>query len=456
MKYLDIINHIKTLSTEKDFQTYLVSLKDDSTWLRLLKMTYDPSINYWVKNIDMSYIAEYIDGTTWSLETCLDELEKCSKRILTGDAAYNHVLNIMAHCNEPELINLILQRTFRMGIEVKTFNKAYGSSFIKETPYMRCGLLSAKTLKNISYPAFSQLKCDGQYIAMIITENEVQCVSRQGKDYDFLSVFDESALALRKEYGYDIVLTGEMLYLDTNGIVNRQTGNGIVQKFGKSTGTIEEAKQLKYFIWDVISYQSYLATKENSKYIDRYTNLVNIINKYHIHNIEMVETRICNTQQEVYDHYFECVERKEEGTIVKDFTLDWKFGTATKQLKVKLEFDVDLRIVGFKQGSKGTWNENILGSVICESEDGILSASPGQWSEDLRYHIWENQEEYLGQVITVTAHRVTSDKKTGKPSLYLPRFKAWRAGDKDTADSYARILEIEESITMIKTMTHEM
>lgn len=449
MNYLELIAQLKELSTEKDIQAKLTEFSYDKTWLRLLKMTYDPSINYWVKNIDSSYIDSFADGSLWTLEECLNELEKCSKRIVTGDAAYNHVLNIMAHTEAPALIELVLARTFRMGMEVKTFNKAYGSSFIKETPYHRCGLLSEKTLNNIKGECFSQLKCDGQYIAMIITEDVVQCVSRQGKDYNFLNVFDESAFNIRKEYGYDVVITGEMLYLD-NGIVNRQTGNGIVQKFGKNTGTIQEANQLKYIIWDVISYESYLAKKETSKYIDRYTKLVETLNLFHITNIEMVETRVCNSKEEIYEHYFECLGRKEEGTVVKDYTLDWKHGTATKQLKVKLEFDVDLRIVGFNQGARGTWNENLLGSVIGESEDSVLSASPGQWTEEMREYIWNNKEEFLGAIMTVTAHRITVDKKTGKPSLYLPRFKAWRDGDKDTADTFERIKEIEESITMLK------
>jgi hypothetical protein len=457
MKFLPVIEHIKSLSTEKDIQAYLTTLKDNELWLRVLEMTYDPSINYWIKNIDTSLVEDYQTDTIWDFELCLDQLTRLSKRELTGDAAYIHALKIIAHCEEPELINMMLQRTFRMGIEIKTFNKAYGSSFLLETPYMRCGLLSEKTVKNIKFPAFSQLKADGQYIAMIITHDGVQAVSRQGKEYDFFGIFDKEAIALRNSYGHDIVLTGEMLVLNENGIANRQTGNGQIQKCGKGTGVLEEVHNMQYIVWDVIPYTSYINKNDNTQYINRFQTLqdrllhIPLDSKFEgVSRIKPITGKLVNSLQEAYEHHFELLGEGEEGTILKSFDLDWKSGTNTKQLKLKLEFDCDVKIVGFKQGKPGTWNENILGSVICKSEDGILTATPGQWTEELRYHIWENQEEYLGQVITVTAHRITSDKKTGEPSLYLSRFKAWREGDKNTADTYERIKEIEASIMMLK------
>ncbi len=457
--YLPIIEQMKTLSTEKEIQFLLSTVKDDTTWLNILTSALDPKINYWIKTINDEHWEEIRNslGTfiPTSVEYALDKIKALSNREITGDAAYIYLMDILAYSSEPELIKLIIKRDFKMGVGVKTLNKAYGSSFIKETPYMRCSLLSEKTLKNISYPCYSQLKCDGQYIAMTITADGIETVSRQGKDYDFLKHFEKDAIALRNSYGYDITLTGEMLVIDDSGVSNRETGNGIVQKFGKGTGTLEEVKDLKFIVWDVIPYSSYLDSKDDELYEKRFNTLLNNLEITKSETILPIEYKICNTQQEVYDHYFECIERGEEGSVIKDFKLEWKSGTSTKQLKVKLSFDCDLRIIGFKNGKLDTWNEKILGAVICQSEDGILEVSVGQWTEELRYKIWENQEDYLGTVIEVTAHRLTKDKKTERPSLYLPRFKSFRKGDKDTCDTYERIQEIAESVTLIKKMTHE-
>jgi ATP-dependent DNA ligase len=43
-----------------------------------------------------------------------------------------------------------------------------------------------------------------------------------------------------------------------------------------------------------------------------------------------------------------------EGTIIKAANAGWKDGKPTYQIKMKLEMDIDLRIVGFNYGSKGT------------------------------------------------------------------------------------------------------
>ena len=59
----------------------------------------------------------------------------------------------------------------------------------------------------------------------------------------------------------------------------------------------------------------------------------------------------------------------------------------------------------------------------------------------------------MDKIMEVTAHRITKDKKSNKPSLYLGRFKAWRDGDKDSADTFERIKEIEESVMLAKLMS---
>jgi hypothetical protein len=51
----------------------------------------------------------------------------------------------------------------------------------------------------------------------------------------------------------------------------------------------------------------------------------------------------------------------------------------------------------------------------------------------------------------VTAHRITKDKKTGRPSLYLPKFSRWR-DDITEADTFERIQEIEESVMMLTSL----
>ena len=49
-----------------------------------------------------------------------------------------------------------------------------------------------------------------------------------------------------------------------------------------------------------------------------------------------------------------------KNTILKAYDGEWKDGKPNWQIKMKLEMDVDLRIVGFNYGTKGTKNENVI------------------------------------------------------------------------------------------------
>lgn len=119
----------------------------------------------------------------------------------------------------------------------------------------------------------------------------------------------------------------------------------------------------------------------------------------------------------------------------------------SKQLKMKLKMQLDLRIVGFNEGEgkrKGS-----LGSLQLESACGTLKVNVGtgirekdaEWTFKT---IWERMQELIGKVVTVECNDIVFEKRTGEPSLFLPVFIEFRF-DKNTCDDYTRILEIRDS-----------
>ena len=110
--------------------------------------------------------------------------------------------------------------------------------------------------------------------------------------------------------------------------------------------------------------------------------------------------------------------------------------------------NVDLKIVGFNYGTKGTKNENVISSLVCESSDGKLMTQPqGLKESDMKY-ITENQDKLLGSIIEVKCSGLSNDV-TGAYSLMYPAFKAFR-DDKNIADSLDDIIANEK---MIKGVT---
>jgi hypothetical protein len=62
---------------------------------------------------------------------------------------------------------------------------------------------------------------------------------------------------------------------------------------------------------------------------------------------------------------------------------------------MKLEMDIDLRIVGFNYGSKGTKNESVISVLQLESECGLLKTAPGGMTEAMMADITNRQEEWV-------------------------------------------------------------
>lgn len=163
-------------------------------------------------------------------------------------------------------------------------------------------------------------------------------------------------------------------------------------------------------------------------------------------NSKMISENTLNEKikEELFNHFQSIISKGGEGTIVKSGSGKWKNGKPTYQIKMKFEFECEMRIVDFKQGKEGTKYENSLGAFICESEDGIVKCDSSGISEDIRDEVWNNKEEYQGKIITVKCNGLSQDKEENY-SLLHPRFIKFR-DDKDTADSFEEIQEIHNSI----------
>ena len=139
-----------------------------------------------------------------------------------------------------------------------------------------------------------------------------------------------------------------------------------------------------------------------------------------------------------------------EGCILKSKDGKWKNGKFNYQIKMKLEMDIDLLIADFNWGTKGTKNENVISSLRCCSSDGLLWTSPAGMTESLMQKITNNQEEWLGKIITVTCSGLTKDVNGNYATLH-PRVgaKIYR-DDKTVADSLEDILNIERMAKGLK------
>lgn len=218
-----------------------------------------------------------------------------------------------------------------------------------------------------------------------------------------------------------------------------------ILKMYKRHGVVyaEVLDRISFITWDILTLDDYFSGINKEPRVTRLTNLSLILEKMNSSRIELVEHKFVHTYDEAMAYFAESLERGEEGVIVKSLDGVWKDGKHAYQIKLKVEFTLDLKIVGFNYGTKGTKNENVISSLNCESSEGKLTARAQGITEDLMDYITDNQDTLLNTIVEVKCNGLSSNQNGGHSVLY-PSLMKFRT-DKSEANSFEECLEIDRA-----------
>jgi ATP-dependent DNA ligase len=458
MSVLDIILKIKNTASTNSKKDILTENIDNVDLKRAIQLALEPSIVSGVKKLPDAIETD----KTLTLSEGLDALDALYTRKVTGNAARQFLGELFGSVSEDdaEVLRKVVLKNLDCGVQEKNANDVYGKGFIKDEPYMRCSLVNEKTVQNITSfkthgYAVAEVKMDGQYLNSAVVNDSLLCTSRNGKVYDFLGMKDADMVQLAKNvqaldsrFESGVVFNGECLVIDNDGkILNRETGNGIIQKAGKDSISPQEAIRVVFVLWDVLPFDAFKDGLWDVERKERRELLENAISTLESEFVRMVEYVKCIDIGQAFDFNTEMIEKGEEGSILKCESGIWKSHTSPKQLKLKLKMQFDLRVIGYNPGEGK--RAGGIGSLILESADGIIVVGCGtgfkekdaEWTPMTMMERWN---EIDGAIVTAESTSLTKDKRTGKMSIFLPVFVEFRF-DKNTADTYERILEIKES-----------
>jgi DNA ligase 1 len=444
--------------------------KDNELLKRVLYMANSKRVKFYLKQVP-----EYAcDGnSTYTLSESLDMLQKIADREYTGHDAINFLKEILCGSTKDNayIIERIIEKDCKIGMGTTFMNKVF-KDLIEDTPYMGAISFDEKKARAIFAKGkygFSQIKMDGRYCNAIIRSGEVELESRSGETTHVTGAKFLAELANFE----DCVLNGELTMdgvprYESNGMIasiidicgkkDERTEKEHAKKlevFEKKHGSFEQAlNSIRFTVWDTITVDEYFNKSSKVPYLNRLGNVERIIREAGSTMVKMIESRVVHSYKEAMDHFQEVLATEvdgvpQEGTILKAFDGDWKDGKPTWQIKMKLEMDVDLVIVGFNYGTKGTKNENVISSLNCETSDGLLKTRPQGIKEDMMKFITENQDNLMGKVVQVKCNGLSHDKD-GNYSLFYPAFVMVRE-DKNTCDSLESIKEIENMVKSLAT-----
>lgn len=431
--------------------------KDNVELKKFFKYTYDSSINYWLSRLPEPELCRYYSKEIDS-DSFYSILDKLRNREILGNEAKKALTEHLLFCSSEvrHLYDLVLSRDIKCNISTKSINKVF-PNLIKETPYMRCSKESDvnidKLLDNHKF-LYIQKKSDGIFSYIIKKNDKVKLLTRAGTKWE------SDYLTEDLEYlPNNIVLVGEVLIKDGRREMSRQKGNGLINSFIKRFNTADNLQEkidkasagartklldklsenlaewvytgthMVFEVWDILTVEEFEQGYSKRPYSKRLTELEYTIPKINSLKIFITETERVYSKEDIDIFITRMYAEGNEGGVIKTPTLLFQNKTSKEQVKIKAELDCDLKVVGWEMGT-GKY-DGMLGSLICESDDGELLVNVGTGLTDKDRSM--PFADYLGKIVTIKYNERIKAKDSSKYSLFLPVFIEIRE-DKTEAD----------------------
>lgn len=464
---LDVLNSISATSSTNEKLAILKSNTNNELLKRVYRLTYHPQIQYGIKKIP--FFDRSRSKPEYELEHALNCLENViATRKVTGNAAIELLADYLCGLpsNDAEVITRIIKRDLECGASATMANKVW-KDIIPKQPQMLATSMSEKALSFIKYPAYAQLKADGARCFAEIRgfeRDDVKLLSRAGNEYLKLDALKDELIELYKKvakcYPEGIMIDGEIVYAkslnegtQTESVESRSFSNGLANKSLKNTISDEEANQMSFQVWDFVPLNVVYGNLKGAVYSLRFLDLKNLTqNSKRLILIENTLVLDLKQAKEIYKKY---VLMGLEGIILKNRESVWENKRSKNLVKFKEEITLDLRIVGFNVHSK---DENKLGSIIVESEDGKIKVKCGSGFTDTnevkndddvwiqlpydelhelnRTKLWTERDSLIGKIVEMKCNGfITSEDRKDSVSLFLPIMLRFR-DDKSTANTF--------------------
>lgn len=244
---------------------------------------------------------------------------------------------------------------------------------------------------NIEFPAFVQPKLNGvRCLAKKVSEEEVQFISRGGKNFETLKHIEEALLPIMN---VGSVFDGELF-------TQRMTFQQIVSAVKRQQ---EDTSKIEYWIYDCILEET--PFEERSQILAQvYTNNRDVFDG---NPFRLVPTDPVSDKEEFLKRHEGFVQVGYEGTILRNRRGLYRCDFRSPDLQKYKDFlDSEYLIVGGKDGTG-----RAEGTIIwtCITEDGKEFDVRPQGTEEQRREWWKDRKRFVGEKLTVRYQNLSDD-----------------------------------------------
>ena len=437
-KIYDIWSQLAETSSTKEKLNILTSNKDNEILKKWLYYTYNPYLTFGIAsapqeawdNIGASkepYTGKQINEQFFYL------LDSLHNRAVTGNTAKQVIEVFFSKVDEQtaELFEAVLNKDIDAGVSITTINKVWD----KLIPTFN--IAKANPFDNsIQYPCTAEVKMNGVRLIAKYHKGNITLYSSNGRVAEGILSIENAISDIVESYFPDpdkvsLVLDGELTD------INRRSVSGIFNKALKGTIQPRDCENLIYTVFDIMTGKEWGDQYSETPQRQRHAELKELLSIYAHPHIELIESRIVNSEKEINDFYQEVINSGGEGLIIKDPEAPYSFTRNSAFQKIKAELEADLKITGYTQGTGK--RQHLIGAIEAETSDGKIKVKVGSGltDQDLEYFT-NNKDKLLNKIITVMYNAVIQDKDN-QLSLFLPRFIELRS-DKTTADSMEKVI----------------
>jgi DNA ligase-1 len=396
---------------------------------------YNPYYTFHVRQVPESEGIEHAENpwpVFWGL------LEGLRTRSFSGHRARDAILETMKRFDSVEWNNLcrrVLIKDLRCGISEKTLNKVLGKTEWK-IPVFSCQLAQDSTDQPKKLRGIKRLECklDGVRVLAVVQGTDVTLYSRNGKVFaNFPQIAqaiedNRKALRLPSHTSYSFVLDGEIV---------GESFQKLMKQAHRKSDVVTDG--MVYHVFDIIPLDSFVEGHYNAQQHKRIEMLERVRAKLPadgpIQIMNGLDVDLDTAEgHDIMQRYAEAaVAGGFEGIMIKSMDAPYLCKRTDYWMKWKPTITVDLKIVGFEQGTGR--NADRLGAIICEGDDNgrhiCVNVGSGLSDGD-RDEYWRSRDLLLGHLVEIQADAVTQNQD-GSYSLRFPRFLRFRdfeAGEK--------------------------
>lgn len=446
----DAIESIAATKGKNDKISMIGKLIESSEFESVLIAALDPLTTYGVRKIPEKAANSTVEEREFNDQTW-QALKDLASRALSGNAAIQAIQSEMEALTQKsaELFKRIILKDLKADFGDSSVNKAK-SGTIQTFPYMRCSLPKDTDFDEWDWAAgvISQEKADGMF-ANIDHEvgGNVFIKSRQGSVFP-MEHFEQLAkdIVIATEEGMQN--HGEIVVMRDGQVLPREIGNGILTSVLKG-GSFGPNEMPKFLIWDSIPL-SEVKPKARYKargYKERLFGIVRKMKNSPTISVAVIPTLIVHSLEDAYKHYADLLAVGKEGTVIKKGTAIWGDYTSKEQIKLKLEFDVDLEVIAVEAADANSKNAGRSGALLCKTSDDKLFVSVAIKNEKMRDEVDANPDDWISKITTVRSNAIMKPSQSNENySLFLPRMvEAVYRTDKSVADSLLQVFAQEEA-----------